>query len=125
MKKIVSNNNLPVVKQYEIWLGDLPSPKGEHVQSGHRPLLIISNDTANEHSPVVTVVPLTSRLNKHHLPTHVFLHEQGLHKDSIALCEQIISLDKCHLIRRIGYVYKSFDRIAIRHALAVQLNMAA
>jgi len=52
MKKIVSNNTLPVVKQYEIWLGDLPAPKGEHVQSGHRPLLIISNDTANEHSPV-------------------------------------------------------------------------
>ena len=64
-------------------------------------------------------------MNKHRLPTHVLLREQGLYKNSIALCEQIITLDKSHLVRRIGFVYKSFDRIAIRHALAVQLGMAA
>ncbi len=66
-----------------------------------------------------------SQLKKYHLPTHVLLSEQGLHKDSLALCEQIITLDKSHLVHRIGYIYKNFDRLAIRHALAVQLGMAA
>lgn len=113
------------IKQHEIWLGNIPASDGDHVQHGFRPLLVVSNDTANTHSPVVTVVPLTSQMNKHRLPTHVLLREQGLYKNSIALCEQIITLDKSHLVRRIGFVYKSFDRIAIRHALAVQLGMAA
>ena len=125
MKKNISTKINPIVKQHEIWLGNIPSSDGDHVQRGLRPVLIVSNDAANTHSPVITVVPLTSKLSKQHLPTHVFLHEQGLDKNSIALCEQIITLDKSHLIRRIGYVYKSFDRIAIRHALAVQLGMAA
>lgn len=121
-----SNSKInPIVKQYELWLGNIPSTEDSHVQHGYRPVLIVSNDTANTHSPVVTVVPLTSKLSKHHLPTHVVLHEQGLDKNSIALCEQIITLDKSHLLRRIGYVYKSFDRLAIYHALAVQLGMTA
>ena len=115
----------PPIKQHEIWLGNIPASDGDHVQHGFRPLLVVSNDTANTHSPVVTVVPLTSQMNKHRLPTHVLLREQGLYKNSIALCEQIITLGKSHLVRRIGFVYKSFDRIAIRHALAVQLGMAA
>lgn len=115
----------PIVKQHEIWLGDIPASDGDHVQHGFRPLLVVSNDAANTHSPVITVVPLTSQLNKHRLPTHVLLREQGLYKNSIALCEQIITLDKSHLVRRLGYVYKNFDRLAIRHALAVQLGMAA
>lgn len=115
----------PSIKQHEIWLGNIPASDGDHVQHGFRPLLVVSNDAANTHSPVITVVPLTSQMNKHRLPTHVLLREQGLYKNSIALCEQIITLDKSHLVRRIGFVYKSFDRIAIRHALAVQLGMAA
>ena len=115
----------PPIKQHEIWLGNIPASDGDHVQHGFRPLLVVSNDAANTHSPVITVVPLTSQMNKHRLPTHVLLREQGLYKNSIALCEQIITLDKSHLVRRIGFVYKSFDRIAIRHALAVQLGMAA
>ena len=59
------------MKQYDIWLADIPAPKGSHVQHGRRPVVIISNNLANTHSPVVTVIPLTSQMNKHQLPTHV------------------------------------------------------
>lgn len=48
-----------------------------------------------------------------------------LERPSLALCEQILSVDKACLIRRIGWINKTFDRIAIQHALLVQLNMAA
>ena len=42
---------------------------------------------------------------------------------SIALCEQVMALDKTRLMRRIGIVYKAYDRMALRHALAIQLGM--
>lgn len=113
------------MKCFEIWMANIPAQKDSHVQHGIRPVVVVSNNAANTHSPVVTVVPLTTRLQKCHLPTHVLLQDQGLDRGSLALCEQILSLDKTCLIRRIGYIYKEFDRFAIRHALAVQLGMAA
>lgn len=113
------------MKQFEIWLARLPSLPGSSVQQGTRPVVIVSNDLANAHSPVITVVPLTSKLGKTALPTHVFLNNRMLDRPSLALCEQILSVDKACLIRRIGWINKTFDRIAIQHALLVQLNMAA
>ena len=43
----------------ELWLVDLPKPSDDtHVQYGVRPAIVISNDAANENSPVVSVIPL-------------------------------------------------------------------
>lgn len=111
------------MKQYDIWLADIPAPKDSHVQHGRRPVVIISNNLANTHSPVVTVIPLTSQMNKHQLPTHVYLWGQGLDRASIALCEQVMALDKSCLIRRLGEVSDWYDRLAIQHALAEQLGI--
>ena len=39
-------------------------------QGGVRPALVVSNNKANKHSPVVTVVPLSARVwKKKYLPT--------------------------------------------------------
>lgn len=112
-------------KRYDIWMAHIPDGNKSHVQHGFRPVLVVSNDMANRFSPVITVVPLTSRLNKHQLPTHVLLQDQGLDRNSLALCEQILTLDKSCLKHRIGFVYKEFDRLTICHALAIQLGMVA
>jgi len=113
------------VKRYDLWMADIPEGSKGHVQYGFRPVLVVSNDMANKYSPVITVVPLTSQLTKRQLPTHVLLQDNGLEKSSLALCEQILTLDKSCLKRRVGFIYKEFDRLAICHALAVQLGMAA
>lgn len=110
------------MRRYEIWFAELPWQMGSHVQYGSRPVLIVSNDTANRYSPAITVVPLTSQLHKHDLPTHVFLCGQGLREKSIALCEQIITLDKSRLVHKIGCVVNPLDRMRIDRALAVQLD---
>ena len=110
--------------QFEIWFADLPAVGGS-IQSGTRPVVIVSNDVANRFSPVITAVPLTSNLHKTALPTHVLLREPGLTSPSLALCEQILSVDKSCLVKRIGSVESSFARLALRHALLVQLNLAA
>ena len=78
------------IKRGDIIIVDL----GQHetsVQSGIRPCVVMSNDMANRHSPVITVVPLTSKIRKkQYLPTHVFLNRyrnSGLECHSLALCE--------------------------------------
>ena len=113
------------MKRFEIWLADLPKLDNSHIQCGSRPVVIVSNDAANANSTVITVVLLTSQRHKLAMPTHVCLRNQGLERDSIALCEQVMPVDKRRLTRRIGSVYDSFDQLALHHALAIQLDMAA
>ena len=59
-----------VPQRGDIWFVELGCHPGTSVQDGCRPAFIMSNDTANLHSGIVTVVPLTSKLKKSYLPTH-------------------------------------------------------
>ena len=113
------------MKQYEVWVAYLPTVKGSHVQGGCRPVVVVSNDMANTHSPVITIVPLTSNLHKNPLPTHVMLSAEGLPTVSIALCEQITAVDKPLLSHCIGYIGEESVRAKLSRALAVQLGMTA
>lgn len=56
----------------------------------------MSNDTANGHSPTVTVVPMTSKKKKAYLPTHVLLGagDCPFLGPSMALAEQITTIGK-------------------------------
>ena len=113
------------VKRYEIFQANLPTIPGSHVQGGTRPVVIVSNNMANTYSPVITVVPLTTRLGKKRLPTHVLVLTSGLRSVSLALCEQLITLDKSRLTHYIGYVSDYDDCAALDRAMAVQLGLAA
>lgn len=72
-------------------------------QGGTRPVLVVQNDQGNRHGPTLIVVPITSRMKKHHLPTHVKIRQGiGLPKYSIALLEQIRTIDKSRLGAYVG-----------------------
>ena len=47
-------------------------------QSGIRPAVIVSNNRANFYSPVITVVPLTSRIHKKKIAPHPCIYSTGL-----------------------------------------------
>lgn len=113
------------MKQYEIWMASLPIHSDSHVQHGYRPVLIVSNDIANMNSPVLTIVPLTSKLKRNWIPTHVIVHGSGLSKTSVALCEQLMSLDRFRFSHRIGTIESDNERASIQDALMLQLNLAA
>ena len=49
----------------------------------------------------------------------------GLDKISLALCEQVMPLDKARLLRRVGNLHAWFEQMAIQHALSFQLGLAA
>lgn len=106
----------------QIWYFDLgrniDQIPGE--QNGVRPCVIVQNDTGNRFSPTTIVVPLTSK-NKNKLPTHVRL---PLSKSSIALCEQIKTVNKRRVIDEhpCGFLTKEQEE-KINTALAVSLGL--
>lgn len=70
---------------------------------GNRPAIIVSNDTINNKSNVVNMVYLTTSKNKNPFaPTHCPI--QSGNKKAIAMCEQIVSIDKSRLSDKIGHI---------------------
>jgi mRNA interferase MazF len=104
------------IKRGDIILCDFNPVVGTE-QSGIRPAVIIQIDRANAASPHTIVAPLTSRIRKSLLPSHVFvpIGVANLTQDSVILCEQIRVIDKSRIIRVIGHLDREY---------IMQLNMA-
>ncbi len=86
----------------DIYFADLNPVLGSE-QGGFRPVLVIQNDIGNKYSPTVIISAITSQIQKARLPTHVELPSRlsGLEKDSVILLEQIRTIDKRRLKRRV------------------------
>ncbi len=109
------------MKRGEIYWAELPNGHGS-VQAGTRPVIIVSNDAANTHSPIITVVPLTTSLRKKRLPTHVAFKASCLRDESIALCEQLISIEKDRVGSYVGKV-PEHTMEKVDFAMRIQLNL--
>lgn len=111
------------IKRGDIYYAELNPVIGSE-QGGTRPVLIISNDIGNRHSPTVIIAPITSRTHtKAKLPTHTEVKDfDELDKDSLVLLEQIRTIDKQRLKQHMG---KMPDNIMARvdKALAISLAM--
>ena len=86
------NNNLEITRG-TIVMVDLPTGNNS-VQGGTRPAVVLSNDKGNKFSPVLIIVPLTSKVKKY-MPTHHTIEPSminGITKTRIALAEQIITI---------------------------------
>lgn len=92
------------------------------VQCGYRPVLIIQNNIGNRHSPTVEIVPVTSKKeDKWYIPTHVRVGQnKHLLPDSVILCEQIQTIDKSQLGKRLGTL-KRRKLLEVNVALAVSI----
>lgn len=89
------------IRRGDIYHADLDPVFGSE-QGGYRPVLVIQNNRGNQYSPTVIVAAITSR-PKNKLPTHVALRGiAGLERDSVALLEQIRTLDKKRLNDYVG-----------------------
>lgn len=119
-----------VPKQHEIWFAELGNHYGTSVQSGNRPVLVITNDVSNRYSQTLTVIPLTSKMKKLELPTHVVLtkdHCEMLRaeqmEDSVLLIEQITTIDRSALYSRLCRVISAEKKQEIERAVARQFDM--
>lgn len=92
-----------IIKRGDILLANLEPIKGSE-QGGIRPVLIIQNNISNKHSPVTIIAAITSKLFDKEYPTNVFVSraDSRLDKDSTILLNQIRTIDKSRITRKIG-----------------------
>lgn len=91
------------VERGEIYLANLDPVVGSE-QGGVRPVLILQNNVGNFYSDTTIIASMTSLLRyKKQIPTHfVVLARDELIRDSIVLLEQIRTISKLRLIKKIG-----------------------
>lgn len=106
---------------YDVYLADLPLLKNSHVQGGTRPVIIMSQ--GQESDTTVTVIPMTSRLEKRYKPEHVLVIGAGLNQQSLALVDQMQTVDKSILRHYIGYIDNICDQRNINRACLQHLGL--
>ena len=89
-----------------------------------RPALILQNDIANRSSPITIVAAITSKFDEELYPTEVLVRtpEGGLDADSVVLLNQIRSVDRRRLMRRVGRLVPETMRLVDR-ALVLSLGL--
>ena len=99
------------IKRGDIVIANLEPIKGSE-QGGVRPVLIIQNDVLNIHSPTTIIAPITSRIYTKEYPTNVqfFYISSGLKKESTILLNQIRTVDKKRINKKIGILSNEFMR---------------
>lgn len=109
------------IKRGEVWIADLGAPNGCE-QRGVRPVIILQNDVGNHFSPTVIVAALTDNRKKF-MPTHVAVSKaEGIEKDSVALMEQIRTIDKTLLKHKVCSV-SADTMVKVNHAIRVSLGL--
>lgn len=91
------------VMRGEVYYADL-SPVIGSEQGGYRPVLVVQNNKGNKYSTTVIVAPVSSKIMKNPLPTHVLIELDGLQKKSVVLLEQLRTIDKKRIKERVGKV---------------------
>ncbi|WP_408955562.1 type II toxin-antitoxin system PemK/MazF family toxin [Natroniella sp. ANB-PHB2] len=111
------------IKRGDIYYADLNPVVGSE-QGGVRPVLVIQNDIGNKYSPTVIIAAITSRIDKAKLPTHVEIDSNkcNLERDSVILLEQIRTIDKKRLQRRVTYLDQKIVK-KVNKALEISLGL--
>lgn len=113
----------PSVDKYEIPKIKLNNGKEiqDHLQYGYRTYLVVSNDTNNASSPTCNIVPMTTKIEKADIPTHVNITYRG--NELTILCEHIYTVNTMELFK---YEYTLAPEVMDRvdEAIAVQLNLS-
>ena len=130
-----ATNTVPAVftavHRGDIFFADLGTHSGTSVQSGYRPVLVISNNKGNAHSETITVMPMTGSFKRTDLPCHTALKPEQI-KDrqcsfskTTILAEQITTISKSALKSYVGKVDAADVMGSIEHSLFVHLGLAA
>jgi mRNA interferase MazF len=105
----------------EIYTVDFNPARGSE-QAGKRPALVVSNDTANQYSPNVTVVAVTSTVPSKEYPVNVHLPAGVLPLEGTILAAQIMTISKERLLNYRGTLDAAQMR-AVEDALRVALGL--
>lgn len=113
------------IKRGEIYLANLNPTVGSE-QSGIRPVLVIQNDIGNVYSSTTIIASLTSDItHRPEFPTHFFIKSRdNLKYDSLVLLEQVRTIDKCRLIKKIASLnYNEMNKINNYLSISIGIHL--
>ena len=110
-------------KRGEVYLVNFDPTRGSEIKKT-RPALIVQNDIANRHSAITIVAAISSRFDDELYPTEVKIDagEAGLRANSVVLLNQIRSIDRQRLGKRLGVV-RPQSLAAVDRALAISVGL--
>jgi mRNA interferase MazF len=94
-------------------------------QGNFRPAVILQNDISNKYSPTTIIAPLTSTIYDKDYPTNVFVSaiKSNLKKDSTILLNQIKTIDKSRILKKLTSLDRSlFEEINLAIAYSLGLE---
>ena len=110
-----------MIKRGDVYYADL-SPVIGSEQGGVRPVVVVQNDKGNRYSKTIIIAPISKKMSKPPIPTHVIFSDDSLSYVSMILCEQLRTIDKQRLGQWICTIDdKTIEKInkAIRVSLAL------
>lgn len=111
------------VRRGDVYLADLsPTIGSEH--SGIRNVMVIQNNVGNTYSPTIIVAVIFDGASKKNIPTHakIIINEADSIKKSNVAAEQIRTIDKSRLLRKIGTLDEESIE-AVNNAIRVSLGI--
>lgn len=96
------------IKRGDVFYADLSGVIGSE-QGGVRPVVVVQNDKGNRYSKTIIVAPVSKKMTKPPIPTHVIFSDDALSYVSMILCEQLRTIDK----RRLGQWICTLDHQTI------------
>ena len=110
-----------MVRRGDVYYADL-SPVVGSEQGGVRPVVVVQNDKGNRYSKTIIVAPISKKMSKPPIPTHVIFSDDSLSYVSMILCEQLRTIDK----KRLGQWICTLDEKTlekINRAIRVSLSI--
>ncbi len=108
------------MNQYDVYLADLNPTVGRE-QFGKRPVLIISNNYENL-LETVTIIPITSLKDGRKVYPNELLLKNELEVPSILLCQQIRTISKNRLIKKLTSIDNFITRKKIIDVLCLRFE---
>lgn len=90
-------------------------------------MIIVQNNIGNQHSPLVNVIPLSTKLKAMYMPTHTVISAtptSGLRTNSVALAEQTVPIHKEQLGNKIGQLSHD-ELVSVGRAFSIQFPFPA
>jgi mRNA interferase MazF len=106
----------------EVWLVNFDPAMGSEIQKT-RPALVIQNDIGNRVSEVTIVGAITTTVKRNYpFQVHLPAGEGGVTADSFVTLNQIRSVDRRRLARRLGTVSEATMK-AVDQAIVISLGI--
>jgi len=106
------------MKRGEVWWVNFDPSIGGEIRK-KRPVVIISNDAANQFLNRVQVIPFTSNIDKLY-PSETYITLRG--KKAKAMADQLTTVSKKRLINKAGTV-STAEIEGIKRAISIQLDL--